>query len=43
MLKRCLFLFLSIVNIADVSDVTRSGRVFANAAPKRTEDAMIEK
>ena len=33
----------SVVNIADVSGVTRSGRVFAVAAPKRIEDVVIEK
>ncbi|XP_050890295.1 uncharacterized protein LOC127095683 [Lathyrus oleraceus] len=33
--------FSSVVNIVDVSGVTRSGRIFAAAAPKRTED-MIE-
>ncbi|XP_050909093.1 uncharacterized protein LOC127122859 [Lathyrus oleraceus] len=35
--------FPSIVNIADVSGVTRSGRVFAAVAPKRIEDVVIEK
>lgn len=34
---------LSIVNIVDVSGVTRNGRVFAVAASKRTEDMVIEK
>lgn len=31
--------FSSVENIANVSDVTRNGRVFASAAPKRIEDA----
>ncbi|XP_050896594.1 uncharacterized protein LOC127103370 [Lathyrus oleraceus] len=35
--------FSSIVNITYVSGVTRSGRVFAAATPKRTEDVVIEK
>ncbi|XP_050889418.1 uncharacterized protein LOC127094655 [Lathyrus oleraceus] len=35
--------FPSVVNITDVSGVTRSGRVFAVAAPKRIEDMVIEK
>lgn len=36
--------FQSIVNIAYVSGVTRSGQVFVvAAAPKRTEDAMIKR
>lgn len=35
--------FPSIVNIVDVSCVTRSGQIFAAAAPKRTEDMVIEK
>lgn len=35
--------FLSVVNISDVSGMTRSGRVFAVAAPKRIEDVVIGK
>ncbi|XP_050889265.1 uncharacterized protein LOC127094480 [Lathyrus oleraceus] len=35
--------FLSVVNIANVTGVTRSGRVFVVAAPKRTENVVIEK
>ena len=35
--------FLYVENIADVSCVTRSGQIFANVAPKRTEDVLIEK
>ncbi|XP_050919124.1 uncharacterized protein LOC127136630 [Lathyrus oleraceus] len=35
--------FSSVVNITDVSGVTRSGRVFAAATPKRTNDVVIEK
>ena len=35
--------FPSVMNIADVSGVTQSGRVFVAAAPKRTEDVVIEK
>lgn len=33
----------SVVNIADVSGVTRSGRVFVYVAPKRIEDASVGK
>lgn len=33
----------SIFNIADVSRVTRSGRVFASTPPRRTEDVTIGK
>ena len=33
----------SVANIADVSGVTQSGRIFVVAAPKRTEDVVIEK
>ncbi|XP_050920362.1 uncharacterized protein LOC127137997 [Lathyrus oleraceus] len=33
--------FSYFVNIADVSGVTRSGRVFAVVAPKRTEDVVV--
>lgn len=35
--------FSSIVNTADVSGVSRSGRVFASATPKRTEHASMGK
>lgn len=35
--------FPSVVNIANVSGVTQSGRIFVVAAPKRTEDVVIEK
>lgn len=35
--------FSSVVNIADVSGVTRSGPVFSAAAPRRNEDMVIEK
>lgn len=35
--------FSSVVNIVGVSGVTRSGRVFAFAAPKRIEDAFVGK
>lgn len=35
--------FPYVVNIVDVSGVTRSGRVFATVTPKRTEDVVIEK
>ena len=33
--------FQSVVNIIDVSGVTRSGRVFVVVAPKRTEDVVV--
>lgn len=35
--------FSSIVNIVDVSGVTRSGRIFAFATSKITEDALVGK
>lgn len=35
--------FSSVVSIVDVCGVTRSGRMFVVAAPKRTEDVMVEK
>ncbi|XP_050889160.1 uncharacterized protein LOC127094363 [Lathyrus oleraceus] len=35
--------FPSVVNIVDVSGVTRSGRISVAAAPKRTKDVVIEK
>lgn len=35
--------FSSVVNIVDVSGVTRSGRVFAFVALKRIEDASVGK
>lgn len=33
----------SVVSIVDVSGVTRTGRVFASAAPKRNEDTLVGK
>lgn len=35
--------FSSIVNIVDVSGVTRCGRIFAATTPKRTGDEVIKK
>ncbi|XP_050915322.1 uncharacterized protein LOC127130337 [Lathyrus oleraceus] len=35
--------FSSIMNIADVSGVTRSGWIFVDVSPKRNEDVVIEK
>ncbi|KAI5419133.1 hypothetical protein KIW84_043359 [Lathyrus oleraceus] len=35
--------FPSVMNIADVSGVTRSGRIFVVVVPTRTEDVVIEK
>lgn len=35
--------FPSIVNIVDVSGMARSGLIFVVAAPKRTNDVVIEK
>ncbi|XP_050877328.1 uncharacterized protein LOC127081085 [Lathyrus oleraceus] len=35
--------FPFVVNITDASGVARSGRIFATATPKRTEDVVIEK
>lgn len=35
--------FSSVVNIANVSGGTRSGRVFAAAGPKRIEDVVVGK
>lgn len=35
--------FLSVVNIADVSGMIRSGRAFVVTSPKRTEEVMVGK
>ena len=35
--------FSSVVNIADISGATRSGRVFIAATPKRTEYVVVGK
>lgn len=35
--------FSSVMNIVNVSSMTRSGRVFVDVAPKRTEDVVVEK
>lgn len=41
--RKSLYPLSSIVNIADVSGVTRSGQLFASVTPKRIEDALVDK